>query len=185
MRPTGCQRTANLNCLRPQPRCWEWSPGLYYPSTDSSVSLHVKLVFNVFILELNTHVNTCTHFGCPHGEYVIGGGVNARNQCRHYTARSRRIRVVDRPKGPNPRGGSKKGTAEPARLMTALSARPGSLNIIFARAESFYGAAKKRRFCVDQNLNLVLGPRWRPVIGGDTDHSKAIRPQPAAPWHLH
>ena len=51
------------------------------------------------------------------------------------------------------------------------SARPGGAEPFPARAGSFYGAAIKRRFCVDQNLNLVLGPRWRPGPGSDTDHT--------------
>ena len=32
--------------------------------------LHGQYVFNVFTLELNTHVNTRIHFGPPHSEYV-------------------------------------------------------------------------------------------------------------------
>ena len=33
--------------------------------------LHGQFVFNVFTLELNTHVRI--HFGPPHSEYVTGG----------------------------------------------------------------------------------------------------------------
>ena len=50
--------------------------------------------------------------------------------------------------------------------------KTGVAEHFLARAGSFYGAAIKRRFCVDQNLNLVLGPRWRPGTGGDMDHTK-------------
>ena len=37
---------------------------------DTATTLHGQYVFNVFTLELNTHVNTRIHFGPPHSEYV-------------------------------------------------------------------------------------------------------------------
>ena len=48
------------------------------PALDTSANaratrdatLHGQYVFNVFTLELNTHVNTRIHFGPPHSEYV-------------------------------------------------------------------------------------------------------------------
>eukprot|EP00964_Phaeocystis_antarctica_P081176 scaffold50762_cov58-Phaeocystis_antarctica.AAC.3 len=40
------------------------------PPVHPVPSLHGQYVFNVFTLELNTHVNTRIHFGPPHSEYV-------------------------------------------------------------------------------------------------------------------
>ena len=58
------------------------------------------------------------------------------------------------------------------RLMTRPADRKtGVAEHFLARAGSFYGAAIKRRFCVDQNLNLVLGPRWGPGPGSNMDHT--------------
>ena len=61
------------------------------------------------------------------------------------------------------------------RNASAKRSRPGRGRPGVAPAGSVYGAVISGRFCVDQDLNIDLGPKSESGPGFDTDHTKTQR----------